>query len=141
MFYLITVANIIIFVVISAIHFYWVIVNREFDLQPVIPHINGKPVFIPTRLGGSFIATLLLGASVLIYLNADNILSFIPDTLYKIALGVLSAIMFLRAVGEFRLVGFFKKIKDSKFAEMDTKYYSPLCLYLCISCLYLVLKN
>ena len=141
MFYLITTVNIIIFVVISAFHFYWVIGKQKVDLQPVIPHINGKPVFVPTKIGGGFIATLLIGASILVYLNANNIWPFIPESFYKIALGMLSITMLLRAIGEFKLVGFFKKIKNSKFAEMDTKYYSPLCLYLCISCLYLVLKN
>lgn len=36
--------------------------------------------------------------------------------------------MLARAVGDFRLVGFFKKVKGSEFALMDTLLYSPLCV-------------
>jgi lipopolysaccharide/colanic/teichoic acid biosynthesis glycosyltransferase len=35
-----------------------------------------------------------------------------------------------RAVGEFKYVGFFKRVRDSKFATLDTFVYSPLCLLL-----------
>ena len=32
--------------------------------------------------------------------------------------------------GNFRLVGFFKKVRGTRFATLDTRYYSPLCLFL-----------
>lgn len=38
--------------------------------------------------------------------------------------------MLLRAVGHFRLVGFFKKITGSRFARLDTMLFSPLCMAL-----------
>jgi glyoxylase-like metal-dependent hydrolase (beta-lactamase superfamily II) len=44
---------------------------------------------------------------------------------YALALG-----LFARAVGDFRYVGFFKKVRGSRFARMDTFLYSPLCLML-----------
>ncbi len=141
MFYIITFANIALFAIISAFHFYWALSDREVDLNYVIPHVDGKPVFVPTRLGSASIGVLLLGASVLILLNAYNFAPFIPGILYKGALGALSVIMLIRAVGDFKLIGFFKKIKSGKFADMDTKFYSPLCLYLCFSCIYLLLNN
>jgi hypothetical protein len=40
----------------------------------------------------------------------------------------IPVVFLLRAVGEFRYVGFFKKIKNTSFAKMDSQYYSPLCL-------------
>jgi hypothetical protein len=42
-----------------------------------------------------------------------------------LALGLLA-----RAIGEFRYVGFFKRVRDSRFAHLDTWVYSPLCLAL-----------
>ncbi len=36
------------------------------------------------------------------------------------------------AIGDFRLVGFWKRIRDSRFARLDTAVYSPLCLVLAI---------
>jgi hypothetical protein len=38
----------------------------------------------------------------------------------------------LRAIGDFRYVGFFKRIRDSKFARLDTLAYSPLCAALAV---------
>jgi hypothetical protein len=34
----------------------------------------------------------------------------------------------LRAVGDFRFVGFFKRVRGSVFARRDTWLYSPLCV-------------
>ena len=42
----------------------------------------------------------------------------------------IGGIFLLRAVGDFRYVGFFKKVKNTAFARNDTRYYSPLCLLL-----------
>ena len=44
---------------------------------------------------------------------------------YALALGLLA-----RAIGEFRCVGFFKRIRGSRFARLDSWVYSPLCLLL-----------
>jgi hypothetical protein len=44
----------------------------------------------------------------------------------------------LRAVGEFRLVGFFKRVKGTRFARMDTLVYSPLCALLSLGTAWLL---
>jgi hypothetical protein len=45
-------------------------------------------------------------------------------------LGAVALALFARAVGDFRLVGFFKRVKGSVFARMDSRVYSPLCVLL-----------
>lgn len=45
--------------------------------------------------------------------------------------------MLLRGVGEFRYVGLFKRVKGSRFARNDTRFYSPLCLMLAAGLFYL----
>jgi Protein of unknown function (DUF3995) len=45
---------------------------------------------------------------------------------------VISLLFFLRAIGDFRYVGFFKKVKQTVFARLDSKYYSPLCLFIAV---------
>ncbi|EGD05771.1 hypothetical protein B1M_04736, partial [Burkholderia sp. TJI49] len=49
------------------------------------------------------------------------------------AIAVLALIFAVRAVGDFRYVGFFKRIRGSRFARMDTLCYSPLCAALALS--------
>ncbi|MBN3819698.1 DUF3995 domain-containing protein, partial [Paraburkholderia sp. Se-20369] len=46
---------------------------------------------------------------------------------------VLALIFAVRAVGDFRYVGFFKRIRGSRFARLDTLCYSPLCAALSLS--------
>jgi len=46
---------------------------------------------------------------------------------YALAAGLLA-----RAVGEFKYLGFFKRVRDSPFAKLDTLLYSPLCLLLAV---------
>lgn len=52
----------------------------------------------------------------------------IPLFVSKYGLGIIAAIFLIRAIGEFKYVGFFKKVKHTKFWQSDTRYYSPLCL-------------
>ncbi|MDF0673312.1 MAG: DUF3995 domain-containing protein [Nitrospira sp.] len=44
----------------------------------------------------------------------------------------LALVLLLRAIGDFRLVGFWNRIRDTCFARLDTALYSPLCLALAI---------
>jgi hypothetical protein len=42
-------------------------------------------------------------------------------------------------VGDLRLVGFFKRVRDTRFARRDTLFYSPLSLALGLALLGLAL--
>ena len=55
---------------------------------------------------------------------------------YALALGLLA-----RAIGEFKYVGFFKRVRGSRFAQLDSLLYSPLCLLLAAGVAAVALKN
>ena len=42
----------------------------------------------------------------------------------------IAILLFARASGDSELVGFFKEVKGSRFARLDTWVYSPLCVVL-----------
>ena len=69
----------------------------------------------------------------------------LPSGLPALALTGLSCALALgllaRAVGEFRYVGFFKRVRGSRFARMDTLVYSPLCLLLAAGVALVALRN
>jgi hypothetical protein len=44
----------------------------------------------------------------------------------------LAVILLVHAIGDFRVVGFFRRICDTRFARLDTTVYSPLCLIVVI---------
>jgi hypothetical protein len=52
---------------------------------------------------------------------------------------LLALMLFLRAIGDFKLVGFFKQPSASAFAKNDSRFYSPLCLFLAAGVLYISL--
>jgi hypothetical protein len=56
----------------------------------------------------------------------------LPSWLFEWGTRVLAAVFFLRAIGEFRLVGFFKRVRNTRFARWDTLLFSPLCLFMAL---------
>jgi Protein of unknown function (DUF3995) len=115
--------NTIIFLTIAGFHFYWAF-GGKFGSQAVIPQMEGKMAFQPPVLATIFVAlAMLVGAW----------LSWTPDEktdnkilIYgNLAIGI---VFLIRAIGDFKYVGFFKKVKGSLFAKNDSRYYSPLCL-------------
>ncbi|MEO4010454.1 DUF3995 domain-containing protein [Chromobacterium piscinae] len=104
-----------------------------------IPEVDGRKLFQPSAIGTAIVALLLALSAVAIVLHEGR---FFPETswlarLLKWGLLALSAGMLLRGVGEFRYVGLFKRVKGSRFARNDTRFYSPLCLMLAAGLFYL----
>jgi Protein of unknown function (DUF3995) len=46
---------------------------------------------------------------------------------------LLALVFALRAIGDFRYVGFFKSLGDEPFRSWDTWLFSPLCLAIAIA--------
>jgi hypothetical protein len=57
----------------------------------------------------------------------------VPIQLYAWGTWTLAALFLLRGIGDFRLVGFFKRVRGTRFARRDTRLYSPLCLALALA--------
>ena len=50
------------------------------------------------------------------------------------------AVVFIgRAIGDFRLIGFTKRVRGTAFARLDTRIYSPLCAALGLAILWIAL--
>lgn len=95
------------------------------------------PGVLPTLI----VALGLLEIGFFILIKSRLILFNIPLWLDNYGLWIIAGIFILRAIGEFNYVGFFKKIKQTKFGKNDTKYYSPLCLTIGILTLLMELKK
>jgi hypothetical protein len=131
-----------IFLFLSGIHFYWAF-GGKWGSQSVFPTLTAEeqqklPGIVPTLI----VAIGLLAISIFIISKAGMILLPFPNWITSYGLYLLSAVFFIRAIGEFKYVGFFKKIKETPFGINDTKYYSPLCLFIggCLLLLQLLIK-
>jgi hypothetical protein len=97
-----------------------------------VPSVDGKPLFVPSRGATVVVGIALLAFAGLVAQTGGLLPLLLPRTAllwlsYGLALGLLG-----RAIGEFRYVGFFKRVRGSRFAKLDTLVYSPLCLLLAI---------
>jgi len=118
----------LIFLLLSAIHIYWGLGGR-WGSGAVIPtkddHVKViMPGFVPTLI----VAFGLLFFGFFILIQAGMLSVPLPLWLNSYGLWFIVGIFILRAIGDFNYVGFFKKIKQTKFGKNDSIYYSPLCL-------------
>jgi hypothetical protein len=87
------------------------------------------------------VATLLLMAA-LVVLEASRILpAFLPNWMISLSIWTLAVVFLLRSLGDFRYVGFSKRIYGTPFATFDTWLYSPLTLLLGLGCLIIALQR
>ncbi len=119
----------LIFVFISSIHFYWAF-GGKWGGDAVLPtkDDNNTKVLNPTILPTLIVAFGFLGFGLFVLIISGLIDFNVPHWLSKYGLWIIAGIFMLRAIGDFNYVGFFKKIKQTKFGKNDTKYFSPLCL-------------
>lgn len=113
------------FIFLALLHLYWAF-GGKWALWETIPHIDGKPAFHPNPIMMMGLTIALLGIASLFILLAWPIEALLPWTRY-IAWG-FAGVFFARAMGDFKALGFTKKIKDTDFAYWDTRLYSPLCV-------------
>ena len=129
MFAVLAVTLIAIFSLLASIHVYWAFGGR-FAKVAAIPELRGTPSFVPGRMATLLVACALFACAALIGVAAGFI--EIPIRTIPIRWGCfgLALLLLLRAIGDFRLVGFFKTVRGSRFAWLDSALYSPLCLTL-----------
>lgn len=117
----------LVFLALGGFHFYWFL-GGKWGLDSVIPS-KGNNTITPSI---PKLATLLVGFVLVsfggLYLIKAGLLNVqVPHWVTNYVYWFIPAIFMLRAIGEFNYVGFFKKIKNTKFAEADTKIFAPLC--------------
>jgi hypothetical protein len=120
-----------VFSALSLIHFYWAL-GGELGKIAVLPEISGRPAFMPSTASTVFVAVGLALCALLVAATANLVGVPLSGKWLRWLAYALAAALFVRAIGDFRLVGFFKRVRDSRFARLDTLVYSPLCLLLAI---------
>lgn len=123
-----------IFLFLAAMHAYWALTLVPDGVRPTFAD---EPLPQPHPLVTSGVAVPLTLAAVVVLARAGLILQQLPTWVPRVGCWGLGLIMVFRAIGELRFVGFFKSIRDTRFAVWDTWLYSPLCLLLGVGALWL----
>lgn len=127
-------AAIVILMGLSGMHVYWA-AGGTAGKAAAIPSLDGRPVLKPTPVVTAAVAFGL--AAMAAWLGVSIGWPGLPafpavDVLVQTGVWLMAAVFALRAVGDFHYAGFFKSVRDSRFARLDTMFYSPLCVCLAL---------
>jgi len=127
---IVTILSLVLFVtftILSGFHFYWLFGGR-WGTDSVFPtkpgQINNRP---PPKFATLIVALVLLFFGILYLIKSGAFVLELPSWITNYGYWFIPAIFMIRAIGEFKYVGVFKKIKETKFAVADSKIFSPLC--------------
>ena len=119
----------VIFAILSFFHLYWAAGGR-FGIGATIPTIGGESLFNPSPFVTILVAAALFAAMLVVLGRLEIWGVFVPSWIFYSGTWVISLLFLLRAIGDFRYVGFFKSVTDTNFAHLDTNLFSPLCLFI-----------
>lgn len=119
-------ASALILLCLSLFHVYWAVVGGAG--RGVVPEVDGVPTLRPRPASTLAVALALAFAGLLLWETGGGGPGMVPPALARAGTWLVSAAFLARALGDFRLVGFFKRVRGSRFAMLDTFVYSPLCL-------------
>lgn len=128
------------FVALALWHFRMALSPGE-GMSGAVPSESGKPLFVPSVNATLAVGLVLLLFAGLVAATAGLVEVGLPERVlswfcFALALGLLA-----RAVGEFKYVGFFKRVRGSRFARLDTLLYSPLCLLLAVGVAFIAAQH
>jgi hypothetical protein len=127
---ILSVINALIFTIISGFHFYWAM-GGKIGFDVVLPsNIEGVKSLNPSKSITCIAACVFLSVAGFYLIKAHLIHLQLPNLITDYGLYLLAIGLIIRAIGDFKYVGFFKTIKNTPFADYDTRYYAPLCLFL-----------
>ena len=123
------------FSILSGFHLYWLF-GGVYGLNKAVPTVPGKEAGYPPKFATLTVALVLALFSYEYYAKVFEVESLLSWLEWLIPL-----LFFIRAIGEFKYVGFFKSVKHTEFAKADTKLFSPLCLLISIVGIVVYLKG
>ena len=127
----------VVFLVLSAVHVRWLFGNRM-NLDGVVPALNGEPLFQPGKVSTFLVAVALALAAVLTVWRGIHPLVG-PAWIPRFGIWVLAVVFAFRAIGDFRYIGIFKRVRGTNFARNDSVFFSPLCMVISALAVWLAL--
>ncbi|HMB63500.1 MAG TPA: DUF3995 domain-containing protein [Eudoraea sp.] len=125
---------------LASLHFYWLFGGKWGFSEALPTRDNGIRVLNPTKAGTAFTGLALFFFSGY-YLNL--VLEGIqgPEWLLNYTGWGIALIFLARVIGDFKYVGFFKKVNHTPFALKDTRFFTPLCILLSVIAVFVQLAR
>ena len=126
--------NSFIFLILSTLHFYWALGGRLWYDDVLPTSSNGLHKMNPSATSAIIIAFVLLFLALITAGSQGFFDRYIKRSYFRYGTLIIAIIFFLRAVGDFRFIGFFKTVKNTRFGINDSQIFSPLCLCIAFLC-------
>ena len=128
------IASLVVFI-IACIHLYWSLGGKK-GLLASVPTENGKPLFVPGKLMTFGMAVVLAEAGCVLIGIAFPALRILNLELHRILSLFFGAIFMARAIGGLLIFTALPAFRNTAFSRWDRYLYSPICLYLGLSFLW-----
>ena len=113
---------------LGVIHFNWAI-GGKLGFSVTLPtKENGERILNPKKIDSAIVAIGLTAFGVFYVFKSGLIESNLPEWIMKFGSWIIPILFLLRAIGEFKYIGFFKSVNGTVFSKLDTKFFSPLSL-------------
>lgn len=133
--------NTVIFLLLSMLHFYWAFGGVLWYNDVLPTSSNGLHRMNPSTTAGLIIAFGLLLLALITVGNQGLFDRYIKRKYFRYGTLIIAIIFFLRAIGDFRFIGFFKTVKSTRFGINDTQIFSPLCLFITLLSVLIFISN
>lgn len=121
----------VVLAILSLFHLFWA-AGGQFGGKAAVPVVNGERLFNPSAFGTIFVAAALLLAMLVVLGRIGIWGANLPTWVFRLGVLGISFLFLLRAIGDFRYLGFFKSVSETDFARWDTWLFSPLCLFIAV---------
>jgi len=120
----------VLFTSLGLIHIYWLL-GGKWGGDKVIPtkanQMDTASIQIP-KFATLLVASVLVLFGLIYLIKAGYTPFHVPSWVANYGYWIIPSIFILRALGDFKYIGFFKTVRNTNFAKADTRLFSPLCL-------------
>ena len=122
----------VVFALLALLHFSWFL-GSQWGLDASLPtDETGKRVLNPKKVDSLIVGLGLALFSAFYFAKWYDVQLAPNQTIASIISWLIPSIFLLRSIGEFRYVGLFKKVKNTRFGKLDTTFIIPLCLIIAV---------
>jgi hypothetical protein len=133
--------NTVIFLLLSFLHFYWAFGGTLWYGDVLPTNSTGTKRMQPGVMASFTVAFSLLSFALITIGNHGIWYKHIKRKYFSYGALLISIIFFIRAIGDFKFIGFFKTVNKTRFALNDTQLFSPICLFIAIVSLWIFIAT
>jgi hypothetical protein len=135
------IVNTVLFILLSILHFYWAFGGKLWHVDVLPTNSKGSKRMEPGITATFIVAFGLLLLAFITIGNRGTWDKHINRKYFRYGALLISITFFIRAIGDFKFIGFFKTVTRTRFAANDTQFFSPFCVLVAVISLLIFIFN